>query len=254
MRQLTYILIALVIVGVYADEPEKLVNGIPTTIEEYPHCVSLRRNNRHICGGSIINSRFILTAAHCLAGLSVKDPLTVVTGTTKLSSGGDIHRISKIWSHEDYSASALGRPPGNDIGLIKLTEDIAFNSRQQPIELPTKDVTKDEGCTIAAWGSAGLAKPVHDGLQKLDSQTILTKICQSYYDERFMPIDEKEFCTLIKTGTGLCHGDSGSGVVRHSDKAIIGLVSGGKPCARGSPDIYTNVYSYIPWIKRKLRL
>ncbi|KAG5314119.1 CTR2 protein, partial [Acromyrmex insinuator] len=58
-------------------------------------------------------------------------------------------------------------------------------------------------------------------------------------------IDKIEFCTFITYGTGLCNGDSGSGLIRNSDNTIVGLVPDGISCAECYPDIYTNVYSYV---------
>ncbi|XP_011063846.1 PREDICTED: chymotrypsin-2-like [Acromyrmex echinatior] len=60
-----------------------------------------------------------------------------------------------------------------------------------------------------------------------------------------MFIDKIEFCTFITYGTGLCNGDSGSGLIRNSDNTIVGLVPDGISCAECYPDIYTNVYSYV---------
>lgn len=107
--------------GVYADEPEKLVNGIPTTIEQYPHAVSLRMDNQHMCGGSIISPTHIITAAHCLASL-VNNPrrrhLTVVTGTTTLNAGGEAHQVAKMFTHEKYQPNS--DQYGFDVGIIKV--------------------------------------------------------------------------------------------------------------------------------------
>lgn len=109
--------------AVYGDEPDKLVNGIPANIEDYPHCVSIRTNNNHFCGGSIIGDRYILTAGHCVAPLlqdsSLRKSVTVVTGTTYLNSGGESHKVEKLWYHDSYNPRALGRGP-YDIGLIKV--------------------------------------------------------------------------------------------------------------------------------------
>ncbi|XP_018377215.1 PREDICTED: chymotrypsin-1-like [Trachymyrmex cornetzi] len=255
MKLLTCILVALAIVGVYSDKPEKLVNGIPASIQEYPHCASLRDDNDHFCGGSIIDSRYILTAGHCVENLLSNDSLssvTVVTGTTYLNTGGQAHKVEQVWCHEDYDPSdPNGRSP-HDIGLIKLATPIKFGPGERAIRLPTRDIKSDEKVTIAAWGSTGAGKPLHKNLQKLYAKAMLPDKCQSYHTIIF--VDKTEFCTLITYGTGLCSGDSGSGLIRNSDNTIVGLVSGGIPCAEGYPDVYTNVHSHVPWIEQKMSL
>ncbi|XP_024885004.1 chymotrypsin-1-like isoform X2 [Temnothorax curvispinosus] len=255
MKQLACILIALAIVGAYGDEPDKLVNGIPANIEDYPHCVSIRVDNTHFCGGSIIDKQHILTAGHCVAPLiqdsRLRKSVTVVTGTTYLNEGGQSHKVEKLWYHDDYNPRASR---GNyDIGLIKLTSPIQFGPKVRQIGLPRRNIAENDGVTIAAWGAMGLGKPIHKNLQKLYANAMLPQECQQYHGNSML-IHNNEFCTLISYGTGLCTGDSGSGLLRNSDRTIVGLVSGVRPCAIGYPDVYTNVYTFVPWIQQKMRL
>ena len=42
-------------------------------------------------------------------------------------------------------------------------------------------------------------------------------------------------------------GDSGGGLI-DADGNLVGIVSVGKPCAIGVPDVYTHVYAYRFWI------
>lgn len=43
-----------------------ILNGTPADIEDYPFKVSLRIYGEFFCGGSVITSQWVLTAAHCL--------------------------------------------------------------------------------------------------------------------------------------------------------------------------------------------
>ena len=47
----------------------KIFNGVPAVAHSWPWIVSLREKNQHVCGGSVINHQWILTAAHCCEDL-----------------------------------------------------------------------------------------------------------------------------------------------------------------------------------------
>src|SRR5215471_13985299 len=55
----------------------KIVGGTNARIEHWPGQAVLRSNTpktaRYFCGGSAIGSRWVLTAAHCVASLSAKE-------------------------------------------------------------------------------------------------------------------------------------------------------------------------------------
>lgn len=42
----------------------KIVGGVEVEIEDYPYQVSLQRI-LHICGASVLNENYVVTAAHC---------------------------------------------------------------------------------------------------------------------------------------------------------------------------------------------
>ena len=45
--------------------PPPIVGGEPAAAGDFPYIVSLQRNGRHFCGGSLLNANTVLTAAHC---------------------------------------------------------------------------------------------------------------------------------------------------------------------------------------------
>lgn len=129
---------------------DRIVGGSNAQAGQVPWQVSLRHLNSHFCGGSIINQRWILTAAHCLPSFSAST-VTVVTNTLTLNSGGDVYRASRLIMHPNYS-SALIR---NDVALVQVSSNIVYRSNTvQPARLPTSAFTSSnvQG-VVSGWGS-----------------------------------------------------------------------------------------------------
>ncbi|XP_012235769.1 chymotrypsin-2-like [Linepithema humile] len=244
MLWIFYILSIVAIHGISADESSnhgpKIVGGSSATDGQYPYQASLRLNNRHFCGGSIIDKRWILTASHCLTGFN-NTAISVVLGSNTLNKGGDRYASVKRWIHPYYSPAFIR----NDIGLIKLDKDIVFGDKVKPIALPKKNFEKsDYPATLSGWGTTSYPGNAPNELQHIELTVIDQKQCLSASYRN----TNSNICTFNKHGEGACHGDSGGPLV--ADGTQIGVVSWGVPCAKGHPDVFTRVYSYLNWIKR----
>ncbi|XP_012272593.1 chymotrypsin-1 [Orussus abietinus] len=224
-----------------AQEP-KIVGGSDAEDGAYPYQVSLRLKNRHFCGGSILNERWILTAAHCLSGFN-ESKISVVVGTNTLDEGGDVYKVQKIIGHPKYSSLLIR----NDIGLIQVDTPIVFGDKVKPVQLPTENFKKnDYPAILSGWGTTSYPGDVPNKLQHITLSVIDQRECLN----TSLRVTDDNICTLNKKGEGACHGDSGGPLV--ADGVQIGVVSWGTPCAKGRPDVFTRVFSYVDWIKNHL--
>ncbi|CAF4882573.1 unnamed protein product [Pieris macdunnoughi] len=251
-----YFLLGFVLCGALAakisaiEDPEgRVVGGKDAPDGALPYQVSLQRSDQDnfaFCGGAIIADRWILTAAHCLQGVSAKD-LRVLAGTNSKRSGGIRYKVDKIINHEKYTA----RPNVNDIALLRTTENIKFTEKVKAIEIATEDPKPGDLCKLSGWGFTDKnGRSVPDKLQWLDVKIISEKDCKTDNLKRFeksFPITQNHICTLNKNGEGTCQGDSGGSLVCNNKSC--GIVSWNIPCARGQPDVYTSTTKYSTWIK-----
>lgn len=196
---------------------ERIVNGSSAGIGQFPYQVSLRELpfKRHFCGGSIIASRWILTAAHCLANHATYE-LVAVVGTVQLSGsgggGGVEYDISVKRSHSEYVANQRG----HDIALLRTAKVIVFDELVQPIVLPAADTRAPVSAVISGWGRADASDiDLPDRLQFLGTTVISSESCRSQLPNVVADFDEL-ICHRSAFG-GACHGDSGKCGTRHSE-------------------------------------
>ncbi|XP_046747997.1 chymotrypsin-1-like [Diprion similis] len=241
MYRFAVLVLALVATAYGASIADRIVGGTNAADGAYPYQVSLRISNSHFCGGSIINQRWILTAAHCITSYqSNPSRIQVVVGTNKLNEGGDVYVAVRAIPHPRYSSLLIR----NDVALIEVEEDIVYDSKVQPIPLPTEDFTKtDYPATLTGWGSTSFPSTgAPNDLQQISLNIISQEACLA----RSILTSASNICTLTVAGEGACHGDSGGPLV--SDGIQVGIVSWGTPCAVGDPDVFARVWSFIDWI------
>jgi secreted trypsin-like serine protease len=241
-------------------ERPKIVGGKPAALGEYPWQVSLLVSwiadptQAHFCGGSIHNSKWIVTAAHCLSGLPASD-VHVAAGTNFLMPGILRINAAKLIVHKDYNANTTD----NDIALIELKSPLALGTTMQPIALlePSAESTvlvKDQALTVTGWGATTEGGSAVKDLQEVDVPFVTREVCNdplSYNGQ----VTENMVCAGKATGgIDSCQGDSGGPIVFRgtgSPPQLIGIVSWGEGCARpGKYGIYTRVARYSSWVSK----
>ncbi|GJQ69454.1 hypothetical protein Trydic_g6563 [Trypoxylus dichotomus] len=224
----------------------RIVGGFDAQNGQFPWAVSLRSSSsgRLFCGGSIINSRWILTAATCVDG-STTSEFYIAAGTLLLSSGGDLYRISKIVVHDSYNY------PNYDIALVQVEGEIQFSNDVQPIEIETDNSNVEEvDCLLTGWGRKVYNGHVSEELQYVPLQTITNELCQAYWGSLY--ILDSEICTLVPDGgSGACVGDNGSALVCNG-KAMGVYSRNYYFCGDRTPDVFSRVPHVAEWIEETI--
>lgn len=130
----------------------RIINGIQAINGSWPWLVGIFYNGRFRCGGSIISTDLILTAAHCVSNLNIIY-LSVLCGTNDLQETKTTYNhvyASKIIIHPDYNEFYLY----NDIALVRIKRNLTYTNNIAPICVPeTTNVKEIENKTvyIAGW-------------------------------------------------------------------------------------------------------
>lgn len=129
----------------------KLIGGTPTDISVYPHQLSLRVYGFHICGASILNENWALSAAVCIDFNPPAGMISFLAGSTLVSDeeNGFVTTALEYFYHPDFDRATHAF----DVVVIRVQEP--FNGqRMYPIRLATPYLELPNALKVATsgWG------------------------------------------------------------------------------------------------------
>jgi len=230
----------------------KIVGGSISNIEMWPSTVAIYRNAKFVCGATLINSQWIITAGHCFYKYETGDKYySVRIGMQRKQSQSPWEQtrvVKEVYIHTDYEHTFLR----HDLSLGKLDRPIMINRLAQPVCLPfNTDMTPAPGqtCTAAGWGLISEKGIASEELKEVTLH-VLDKCKQGYNDIN------NQICAGAQLGQDSCQGDSGGPLYCNNDKGeayLGGVISHGKGCGReGQPGVYVRLSVYYPWVQQVL--
>lgn len=249
----TLIQTAIICVVSCLNTQSRIRNGSPSQLGQFPffaHLEMMEKNNPNttVCGGTLLNELFILTAAHCMFN---KSKITIRLGTLQIHRALEMGRKTVtvhsnfFYIHPEYDPDTLM----NDIGLIRLREPLTFSHVIQPISFPSVcDI--HEGLKLIAIGNGrcGTHHQIPPIVQYTTLQTIPFEECTKIFND----IDKtKTFCAMGLRNEAITDGDSGGPVVHPTQNTLYGISSFGNEFDSDElPQGFINVFAYTHWISR----
>ncbi|GHA43485.1 hypothetical protein GCM10010329_77960 [Streptomyces spiroverticillatus] len=220
---------------------------------QFPHIVSVQKNGKHFCGGSLIKADWVLTAAQCV-DRAAPSQFKVTGGLLGLGNTvpgvTETREVVKIVKHQGFSEYTIM----NDIALIKLKAPML---NLTTAALPTQGQKFTGSATMAGWGSTSEPPPgptfrhgpAAGSLRYVRIPLVSFTKCRDMHN---MPIHAGMICAGEDAGgKDACTGDAGGPLIQNG--RLVGIASWGSGCARaGTYGVYTETALYRTWIDSKV--
>ncbi|NXT41382.1 OVCH2 protein, partial [Pelecanoides urinatrix] len=250
----------------------RIVGGNQVKQGSHPWQVSLKRRQKHFCGGTIVSAQWVVTAAHCILDRNLLQYLNVTAGEHDLrirENGEQTLPVKYVIKHPNFDPR---RPMNYDIALLKLDGAFNFSSSVLPACLPDPGEKFEAGyiCTACGWGRLNENGVLPQVLYEVNLPILNSKECSRALSTLKKPIQgDTIMCAGFPDGgKDACQGDSGGPLLcrrKHGAWTLAGVVSWGMGCARGwinnekkkhynrgSPGIFTDLSAVLSWIQENM--
>ncbi|XP_067015707.2 uncharacterized protein [Anabrus simplex] len=257
-----------------------VTHGQSTARGQWPWHAALYRakgiNLTYICGGTLVSSSAVVTAAHCVTKMIGNwpldpDNLVVYLGKYHLklwSEGGVQNRqVAEVHVHPEYNSSDFR----SDVAVLTLSSPVDYTQFVRPVCLwgedstDLRDVEGREGYVVG-WGFDEESR-VTEQLMMARMPIVSQQSCLWSYPEFFSHFtNNKTYCAGFNNGTSVCNGDSGGGMVLPEQQAdgstvwrLRGLVSISvskeekRVCDTKHYVVFTDLAKYRDWIQNYLK-
>ena len=240
------------------EETSKILGGVQAAPGAWPWIAALLYANdsnvysAQFCSGVLIDKSWVLTAAHCVQGMSAQG-IQVAVGAWDLTAfTGSRTPVKSIRIHPQFSSTSLY----NDIALLELS----VPSSIQPITLFSGESVDNTPpsllgklVTVLGWGVADSTTSWYypEILRQVSLPVVADSTCNDIYINPVLP---SQFCAGYWEGKDACEGDSGGPAVVQVDGHWVhaGIVSAGVSCQEyfGWYGKYTRTSAYLSFIRQ----
>lgn len=237
----------------YSDPLDKnrITKRIDVEFGEFPYMVSVQKYfapfGSHVCGGTLVKSNWILTAAHCVVNRSNctkkrAEKFRVVAGTTNLKElfVASTSLVTRIFVHPEFNC--LFFP--NDVALMLLTNPVGKHLTKlakQKMFIDNRLLRYyHQNCVALSWENFEFSQK----LQKVLFPRLYYNACKSR-------LDDKQICTY-RHEQSACKRDSGEALF--CDKVQVGIACDIIPddCADGAA-CWTRIDFFDSWIYETIK-